>query len=145
VRDADDVPDLPDVRDIAFGDLFLEDVRAFREQQCAALDWNPHFPLWDESTTTLARAFIASGHRCTLTCVDTTQLPARFAGRAFDHILLDELPPDCDPCGERGEFHTFVWDAPSMSSPMHVTQGEARHTGRFVFTDLHSPSTGFTA
>lgn len=97
--------------DVAFGDLFLEDVRAYREGATAPTGLGTLFPLWGRPTAELARDMVDSGIRAVVTCVDTNQLDPRFAGRQYDHAFLDELAPHVDPCGERGEFHTFVYDA----------------------------------
>jgi uncharacterized protein (TIGR00290 family) len=127
----------PDVRHIAFGDLFLEDVRAFREQQLAGSGWTPLFPLWGEETAALAHRFIADGFEARLVCVDTTQLDPSFAGRVFDSQLLTDLPAACDPCGERGEFHTFVADGPIVDRPILYECGErVLREERFMFCDL---------
>src|SRR5450432_2664217 len=109
---------------VAFGDLFLEDVRAYRERQLAATGLSPVFPLWGKPTPALAREMIASGLQAQLTCVDPKQIAPSFAGRAFDQRLLDELPASADPCGERGEFHTFVWAGPMFAEPVPVRLGE---------------------
>lgn len=128
---------LPDVAHIAFGDLFLEDVRAYRERLLAGSGFDPLFPIWGLDTTTLARRFIADGFVAHLVCVDTSQLDARFAGRAFDEQLLADFPPTVDPCGERGEFHTFVSAAPQFSAPIPYRLGETvLRDDRFMFCDL---------
>src|SRR5215467_7153207 len=114
----------PDVRRIAFGDLFLEDIRRYREERLAALGFSAAFPLWGLDTAALSREFVDRGFQARLVCVDTTQLDARFVGRAFDHALLDELPPTVDPCGECGEFHTFVLNGPGFRTPIPVTNGD---------------------
>ena len=119
-----------------FGDLFLADIRAYREQMLAATPISPVFPLWDEPTDALALEMIESGVRAVLTCVDPQQLAPAFAGRAFDGELLAALPPTADPSGENGEFHTFVWDAPGFSSPIAVTLGEVVTRDGFVFADV---------
>jgi uncharacterized protein (TIGR00290 family) len=125
------------VQDIAFGDLFLTDVRAYRERQCAAHGWTPHFPLWGVPTGALAAQVLAAGVEAYLTCVDTTQLDARCAGRRYDAALLAELPPHVDPCGERGEFHSCVVDGPGFAAPIAVTVGErVRRDDRFEYADL---------
>src|SRR3954465_2193746 len=98
----------PESRHVAFGDLFLEDVRAYREKLLAGSRWTPLFPLWGLDTRSLAGRFIDDGFVARLVCVDTTQLDGAFAGRSFDHSLRTDLPASVDPCGERGEFHTFV-------------------------------------
>ena len=122
---------------IAFGDLFLEDVRAYRERLLDATSWTPVFPLWELDTTALARRFVEDGFRARLVCVDTTQLDAAFAGRAFDHALLGDLPRGIDPCGERGEFHTFVSDGPGFTAPVRYATGErVLRDGRFMYCDL---------
>jgi uncharacterized protein (TIGR00290 family) len=121
---------------IVFGDLFLEDVRAYREDNLAGTGITPVFPLWDRATDELARTMIGAGVGAVLTCVDPKALPAEFAGRAFDDALLAELPPGVDPCGERGEFHTFVWNGPGFSRPIDVEVGETVTRDGFVFADL---------
>jgi Predicted ATPases of PP-loop superfamily len=127
----------PAVRHIAFGDLFLADVRAYRERLVASVGLEPVFPLWGLDTAALARRFIAEGYRARLVCVDTQQIGARFSGAAFDEALLGELPPSADPCGERGEFHTFVWDGPIFSEPVPVELGEqVLREERFAYRDL---------
>jgi uncharacterized protein (TIGR00290 family) len=127
----------PDLRHLAFGDLFLTDVRAYRERMLAPLGWTPMFPLWGWNTALLAREFVDQGYRAILTCVDTTQLDAEFAGREFDHALLDELPSTVDPCGERGEFHTCVYAGPIFRSSLPLERGERiRRDGRFEYCDL---------
>lgn len=124
------------VEAVAFGDLFLADIRAYRERALAGSGVRPLFPLWGRSTGPLARDMIARGVRAILTCVDPTVLPASFAGRDFDDALLDELPPGVDPCGERGEFHTFVWDGPGFAAPLPVQTGEVVTRDGFVFCDV---------
>jgi uncharacterized protein (TIGR00290 family) len=125
------------VRHIAYGDLFLEDVRAFREAQAVECGMTPVFPIWGEPTHELARRFIDAGYEAYLTCVDTTQLDAAFAGRRYDRRLLADLPPEVDPCGERGEFHTCVVHGPLFAEPMAVRVGErVRRDGRFEYCDL---------
>lgn len=122
---------------VAYGDLFLEDVRAYRERQCAELGVEPIFPMWGEPTRQLAERAIQDGYRAYLTCVDTTQLDASFAGRAFDAGLLLDLPESVDPCGERGEFHTCVVTAPSFCAPIQVVCGEVvMRDDRFQYCDL---------
>ena len=124
---------------IAFGDLFLEDVKAWREALCARLGWTPRFPLFGSDTAALARAMVAGGLRAHLCCIDTQQLDASFGGRAFDEALLAELPPACDPCGERGEFHTLVHAGPMFSSPIGIDRGESvMRDERFFYVDYFS-------
>lgn len=127
----------PGLRHIGFGDLFLTDVRAYREALLGALGWVGLFPLWGEDTAALARHFVRTGHRAILTCVDTTQLDPEFAGREFDAALLAELPEAVDPCGERGEFHTCVYAGPAFARPLPLIVGErVRPDGRFEYCDL---------
>lgn len=126
----------------AFGDLFLADIRAYRERQLAGTGLAPLFPVWDapEETPALARAMIAGGLRATLTCVDPKQLSPAFAGREFDAQLLADLPPGVDPCGECGEFHTFCHAGPMFSRPIPVRVGETVLRDGFQFADLLAAS-----
>ena len=127
----------PRLRHIAFGDLFLTDVRAYREALLASLGWTGVFPLWGADTAALARQFVRAGYRAILTCVDTTQLAAEFAGRQFDSALLADLPEDVDPCGERGEFHTCVYAGPLFPHPLPLVAGDRlRRDGRFEYCDV---------
>ena len=121
---------------MAFGDLFLEDVRRYREQQLAGTGLVPLFPIWGLPTDALARDMVAAGLRARLTCVDPKQLPASFAGREFDAVLLADFPPEVDPCGERGEFHTFAYAGPMFRRPVSITSGEIVERDGFVFADL---------
>jgi uncharacterized protein (TIGR00290 family) len=123
------------VQAVAFGDLFLEDVRAYRERQTAPTGLDCVFPIWGEDTGELSR-WMSANLKATLVCVDPNQVSAGLAGRAYDDTLLAELPPSADPCGERGEFHTFVWDAPNFASPIAVRLGENVEREGFVFADL---------
>lgn len=125
-----------DVTHIAFGDLYLEDVRAYREQQLADSGLTPLFPLWGEPTDALAREMVANGLRAVLTCVDPRCLPPSFAGRTFDASLLADLPSGVDPCGESGEFHTFACAGPMFAHPIPVIPGEVVERDGFVFADL---------
>lgn len=124
------------IEGIAFGDLFLEDVRAYREKQLAGSGLEPIFPLWRKPTLALARTMIASGLRAKLTCIDTKQLDAAFAGREFDESLLTDLPASADRCGEKGEFHSFVYAGPMFESEIPVSVGEQVVRDQFVFADL---------
>ena len=124
------------VEAIAFGDLFLEDVRAYRERLVSALPLRPMFPIWGRPTHVLARAFIRDGFRATLVCVDPRQLDVSYCGTAYDEDLLDTLPAQVDPCGEHGEFHTFVFDAPMFAAPIVTQRGDVVERGGFVFCDL---------
>jgi uncharacterized protein (TIGR00290 family) len=121
---------------VAFGDLFLEDIRRYREEKLAGTGLAPIFPLWKRPTDVLARDMIRGGLRARLTCVDPKQLPATFAGREFDAALLAALPQSADPCGERGEFHTFAYDGPMFRHPVPVRTGEVVEREGFVFADL---------
>jgi uncharacterized protein (TIGR00290 family) len=121
---------------VVFGDLFLQDVRDYREQALDDTGIRPMFPLWSRPTRELAREMVGEGVRAIVTCVDPSQLDPAFVGRAFDDELLDDLPDTVDPCGERGEFHTFVWSGPGFSSPIPVRTGEIVTRGGFVFCDL---------
>jgi uncharacterized protein (TIGR00290 family) len=124
------------VTHMAFGDLFLEDIRAYRERQLAGTGITPVFPLWGLDTRQLARDMLAGGLRATLTCVDPKRLPAAFAGRRFDAALLDALPDGVDPCGERGEFHSFCHAGPMFAQPIAVRAGETVERDAFVYADL---------
>jgi uncharacterized protein (TIGR00290 family) len=121
---------------VAFGDLFLEDVRRYREERLAGSGLTPIFPLFGADTPTLARRMIAAGLGARLTCVDPKVLDPSFAGREFDAALLDELPPEVDPCGERGEFHTFAYRGPMFSRPIPIESGIVVERDGFVFADL---------
>jgi uncharacterized protein (TIGR00290 family) len=125
---------------IAFGDLFLRDVREYREKQLAGSGLQPLFPLWELPTAGLAREMIAAGVRARIACVDTRVLDRAFAGREFDGALLADLPEGVDPCGENGEFHTFVYDAPVFRWPLAVESGETHEAGGFVYRDLVGPT-----
>ena len=127
----------PGLHRIAFGDLFLADIRAWREALCARLDWTPLFPLFGSHTARLAHDMIDGGLRALVCCVDTQQLDAGFSGRAFDAALLDDLPAAVDPCGENGEFHTCVWAGPMFAAPLRVAPGDTvLRDGRFSYTDV---------
>jgi uncharacterized protein (TIGR00290 family) len=121
---------------IIFGDLFLEDVRAYRERNLADTGIVPLFPLWGRDTSALAREMLASGMAAHLVSVDLKKLPRRFAGREFDEALLSDLPAGIDPCGENGEFHTFVGAGPMLSKPVAVTVGEIVERDGAAYADL---------
>jgi uncharacterized protein (TIGR00290 family) len=121
---------------IAFGDLFLADIRAYREERMRACGMTPVFPLWGRDTAALAREMIDGGARATIVCVDPNQLDAGFCGRDFDAALLAALPSGVDPCGENGEFHTFAWDGPAFRWPVRVRRGEIVQRDGFVFADV---------
>jgi uncharacterized protein (TIGR00290 family) len=124
------------VQAIVFGDLFLADIRAYREKQLAGTGLQPLFPVWQIPTAELARTMIASGLRAKITCVDPKVLPKEFAGRDFDSQFLADLPPSIDPCGENGEFHSFVYDGPGFRRPINITVGEIVERDGFVFADI---------
>jgi uncharacterized protein (TIGR00290 family) len=124
------------VETIAFGDLFLEDVRAYRERSLASAGKRGCFPLWRRDTGALARGFLAAGFRAVVVCVDPRALDSSFAGREFDDELLRDLPPHVDPCGENGEFHTFVYDGPVFTSPIACRRGAVVERAGFVFCDV---------
>jgi len=124
------------IQAVAFGDLFLEDIRAYRERLLAPLGLQPLFPLWGENTTHLARDMVESGFKATLTCIDPKALDPDFAGRSFDKALLADLPQGVDPCGENGEFHTFVHDAPNFRYPLRTMMGVKVERMGFFFADL---------
>ena len=127
----------PGIRHIAFGDLFLADVRAYREALLPRLGWKGVFPLWGRDTAILADEFIAAGFKAILCCVDTTQLSADFSGRAFDQQLIADLPPGVDPCGERGEFHTCVYEGPLFRRAVQLRRGaQVLREQRFQYCDL---------
>ncbi len=121
---------------IAFGDLFLSDVRAYREKQLQSTGIQPLFPLWDFPTRELARAMIAGGLRAKVVCVDPRQLDPSFAGREFDTTLLDDLPSSVDPCGERGEFHSCVYEGPMFSNSIELEAGEIVTRDGFIYADF---------
>jgi uncharacterized protein (TIGR00290 family) len=121
---------------MAFGDVFLEDVRRYREEKLKNTGITPLFPLWGLKTDHMARALLGAGFRMIITCVDPRHVPKDFAGRQFDTSLLEELPSHVDPCGEKGEFHTFVYDGPIFEKPFHVKVGEIVERDGFVFADV---------
>jgi uncharacterized protein (TIGR00290 family) len=125
------------IKTVVFGDIFLEDVREYREKNLAKLDMIGKFPLWKKDTSELAKTFIEFGFKSVITCVDSKVLGKDFTGREFDEKFLDELPTAVDPCGENGEFHSFVYDGPSFKEPVKFTKGEiVLRKGRFFFCDL---------
>lgn len=124
------------VRAIGFGDLFLQDIRRYREDMLAPTGLIPVFPIWGQDTHLLAREVVALGFRATLCCVDPKALPSDYAGRPYDLALLADLPPGVDPCGENGEFHTFVHNAPNFRAPIPVAVGERQVRDGFWFCDL---------
>ena len=127
----------PAVNRIAFGDLYLRDVRDYRDRLLADTPYRGLYPLWERPTGQLAESFVADGFEATLVCVDETQIDARFAGRRFDRALRAELPASADPCGENGEFHTFVHGGPIFPRAIPVVPGElVQREGRFTYCDL---------
>ena len=133
---------LADANTVAFGDLFLADIRAYREERLSRIGKEAVFPLWGKDTTALAREFIAAGFEAVLVCIDPRRLDPSFAGRRFDTRLLADLPPDVDPCGENGEFHTFVHAGPIFSAPIACEIGETVKRDGFVFCDLRPEPAG---
>lgn len=121
---------------IAFGDLFLEDIRRYREDRLRGSGLTPLFPIWGMPTAQLAAEMLSAGLCARLTCVDPTKLKPDFAGREFDAALLRDLPPSVDPCGERGEFHTFAYDGPMFSERVPIRAGDVVARDGFVFADL---------
>jgi uncharacterized protein (TIGR00290 family) len=136
MAEAFDSPPLSLVESVAFGDLFLEDIRAYREERLAAAGRNAVFPVWGRDTGVLAREFIAAGFEARLVCVDPRALDASFAGRRYDEQLLADLPPNVDPCGENGEFHTFVYAGPIFAEPVACATGTVVERDGFVFCDV---------
>ena len=120
----------------AFGDLFLEDIRNYRAQKLYSCGIKPIFPIWGSSTDALAKEMINNGLKTIITCIDPKQIPQRFIGKEFNEIFLESLPKSVDPCGENGEFHSFVYDAPMFSKPIQVSVGEIIHRDNFIFADL---------
>jgi uncharacterized protein (TIGR00290 family) len=129
------------VEAMAFGDLFLTDIRAYREKQLAGTGLEPIFPVWQIPTGQLAAEMVASGLKAKITCIDPKVLPVEFAGRDFDSQFLTDLPAGIDPCGENGEFHSFVYDGPGFHHPVGVSVGEVVERDGFVFADLGNEST----
>lgn len=124
------------VHHVIFGDLFLQDIRAYREKHLAACGMTPVFPVWRRDTRALAEEMLAGGLSAYLTCIDPRKLSPLFAGRRFDASLLASFPEDVDPCGENGEFHTFACDGPMFRHPIAVTPGKIVHRDGFLFADL---------
>lgn len=136
MREAVDAAAAEDVTHMGFGDLYLEDIRAYREKMLADTPLKPVFPLWREPTDRLARQMVEGGIRPVVTCIDPAKLDRSFAGRLFDLSFLDDLPEGIDPCGENGEFHSFVFDAPVFSAPIPIKRGEVVERDGFVFADM---------
>ena len=131
---------------VVFGDLFLEDIRAYREKMMAGSGLAPMFPLWREDTRLLSGAFLSAGFRATVICIDPSALPPGFVGLPYDRAFIDDLPEGADPCGENGEFHTFVHDGPNFRYPLRTMLGVKVERSGFHFADLlpiapgHAPS-----
>jgi len=124
------------VRSVVFGDLFLEDIRRYRDESLARLGVRPIYPIWRRETGALAREFTDLGFRAVLVCVDLRVLDRSFAGRDYDRALVDALPAGVDRCGENGEFHTFVYDGPELCSPVPFARGAVREESSFAYCDL---------
>ncbi len=124
------------VEAMVYGDLFLEDIRRYREESLRGSGLTPLFPLWQRPTDAVARELLTLGVRAVVTCVDLKQAPRELAGRWYDEALLADLPPGVDPCGENGEFHTFVVDGPGFARPLEVTVGATIERDGFAFTDV---------
>ena len=124
------------VAKMVFGDLLLEDVRAYRVEKMADTGIEPVFPLWGSDTHALAGEMLSAGAKAVITCIDPRKLPREFAGRQFDMDFLKSLPEGVDPCGENGEFHTFAWDGPAFAHPVRVRTGETVEREGFIFTDV---------
>ncbi|HEY6427857.1 MAG TPA: hypothetical protein VIX84_11605 [Acidimicrobiales bacterium] len=136
MADALDLAHAAGVEAIVFGDLFLEEVRRYREDALRDTGLHPVFPLWQRPTPEIAQELLAFGVRALITCVDVAQAPREITGRWYDQTLLDELPDTVDPCGENGEFHTVVVDGPGFSEPIQVDRGETVERDGFVFVDV---------
>ena len=124
------------VSHVVFGDLYLEDVRRYREEKLRQIGVTPIFPLWKENTEELARTIIRVGFKAIITCVDPKKLHPKFAGQYFDEKFLSEIPANVDPCGENGEFHTFVFDGPIFWNRIEITVGDRVFRDGFQFVDL---------
>ena len=124
------------IRRVAFGDIFLEDLRAYREKNLAKVDMEAIFPIWKRNTRELARSFVELGFRARAVCVDPRVLDRSFAGRVLNEQFFDDLPAHADPCGENGEFHSFVYDGPIFQKPVQCKTGEVVERDSFVFCDL---------
>lgn len=136
MRDAMQQANADGITAIAFGDLFLEDIRRYREERLQPLNITPLFPIWGQPTDALSRQMVQSGLQACITCVDTKQLDAGFVGRTFDAEFLDALPAGVDPCGENGEFHSVTYAGPMFAKPIAIRRGEIVDRGQFVFADV---------
>lgn len=124
------------IRTMVFGDIFLEGIRTYREERLASAGMQGMFPLWERDTSELVASFWNGGFRAMTTCVDSKQLPKTFVGRLIDPAFVEELPRSADPCGENGEFHSFVFDGPIFDHPVPFSVGETVQRGEFFFCDL---------
>jgi uncharacterized protein (TIGR00290 family) len=124
------------IEQFAFGDLFLQDIRRYREEKLSSTGITPIFPIWGMPTDQLAQEMIAGGMKAVITCVDLQQLPEEFIGRGYDLDFLDDLPDGVDPCGENGEFHSFVYTGPMFQKPMRISLGEIVNRDGFIFIDV---------
>lgn len=131
-----------DIECFAFGDLFLEEVRRYREERLKGTGITPIFPIWGIPTRELSRTMIAAGLKAKITCIDPKRIADAFAGREYDESFLDDIPADVDPCGEHGEFHSFAFDGPMFQYAIEISLGETVHRDGFVFTDLLPPTPG---
>jgi uncharacterized protein (TIGR00290 family) len=127
---------LTGVRDVLFGDLFLQEIRRYREERLTGIGMNAVFPIWKRETGALARRFVEDGFRAIVCCIDPKSLDKKFCGMEFDEAFLSRLPPRVDPCGENGEFHTFVYDGPVFRNSIEVTVGEVVLRDGFYFADI---------
>lgn len=125
------------VQTVAFGDLFLHDIREYRDRLVKQIGMASHYPIWGQETNQLAHRFISDGFRAITCCVDSKQIPVSFCGKEYNHAFLDALPETADLCGENGEFHTFVYDGPLMDSPVDIDLGQEHVDGPFVFKELN--------
>ena len=124
------------VERVAFGDIFLQDIRSYREERLAQIGMRGVFPLWERNTSRLAREFVDSGFRAVVCCVDPRRLPGEFCGREYDLAFLESIPASVDPCGENGEFHTFVYAGPIFSNEIPILKGEVVLRDGFYFADV---------
>lgn len=124
------------ITEVVFGDLFLEDIRAYREEQMEDVEVEPRFPLWERDTEELVRRFLEEGCRAVIVCVDADALDGSFAGREYDEQFLTDLPTEVDPCGKNGEFHTFVYDAPGFGDAISFERGPLEIRDGFAYQDL---------
>jgi uncharacterized protein (TIGR00290 family) len=125
-----------EIHSIAFGDLFLEEIRSYRENSLAGTGINPVFPLWGLPTRELSKEMVSSGLRAKITCIDSKYLPVEFAGHEYDNSFLEQIPDTIDPCGEKGEFHSFTYDGPMFKHKLNIRVGEIISRAGFIYTDL---------